>query len=163
MADTEAAEGPGVGHEQRSRIGGRWERRSHPLTGRRSTQRNRIRRTTLRASLGRLPRQTVPITTSVSGAWAMAGRGIRPSNAGANSHGKSASSFAGRQRRFASGLMSTVNILWRFPTVLVGCLLLPRSNLSRPGARPLSAAGFPGAPPACTCRAGGRRDRARHP
>ena len=41
MADTEAAEGPGVGHEQRSRIGGRWERRSHPLTGRRSTQRNR--------------------------------------------------------------------------------------------------------------------------
>ena len=42
MADTEAAEGPGVGHEQRSRIGGRWERRSHPLTGRRSTQRNRL-------------------------------------------------------------------------------------------------------------------------
>ena len=40
MADTEAAEGPGVGHEQRSRIGGRWERHSHPLTGRRSTQRN---------------------------------------------------------------------------------------------------------------------------
>ena len=40
MADTEAAEGPGVGHEQRSRIGGRWERRSHLLTGRRSTQRN---------------------------------------------------------------------------------------------------------------------------
>ena len=40
MADTEAAEGPGVGHEQRSRIGGRWERRSHPLTGCRSTQRN---------------------------------------------------------------------------------------------------------------------------
>ena len=40
MADTEAAEGPGVGHEQRSRIGGRQERRSYPLTGRRSTQRN---------------------------------------------------------------------------------------------------------------------------
>ena len=35
----EGAEGPGVGHEQLSRIGGRWERRSHPLTGRRSTQR----------------------------------------------------------------------------------------------------------------------------
>ena len=25
MADTEAAEGPGLGHEQRSRIGGRWD------------------------------------------------------------------------------------------------------------------------------------------
>ena len=42
MADTEAAEGPGVGHEQRSRIGGRWERRSYPLTSRRSTQRNQM-------------------------------------------------------------------------------------------------------------------------
>ena len=40
MADTQAAEGPGLGHEQRSRIGGRWERRFHPLTGRRSTQQN---------------------------------------------------------------------------------------------------------------------------
>ena len=38
MADTEAAEGPGVGHEQRSRIGGRWS--AAPTRSRAAAQRN---------------------------------------------------------------------------------------------------------------------------
>ena len=38
--EAEAAEGPGVGHGRCSRMGWQRERRSYPLTTRRSTQRN---------------------------------------------------------------------------------------------------------------------------